>query len=382
MLARRFCLALSISSALLLAACQKEPSPPARSPAAKAPAQEAAPPTPEAAPEAAPAEDMGKLTYEVYERFKKSFPQTADFKSAPVVIRIEPATGVELFEIITPNGVFYTNRQATWIIEGVLMMQSPGQDPAAAQQAAAAGLPPPMVNVTMRPDAQRLYALVRDKEAAARATGSENMSPVEIYKSMPRDKAIVLDYGRPDHEVILLADLLDPASHKFFHELSKQDPAQVNLRLSVFPVGVEEIRPQAIAHAAALLCVGFDPANPTAQNADKVATLWKSFMSDSIALANPEQAWGPWAQANGIVSPAPEACPRNIEPGIFTRLASSLGLFGTPLALLPNGKAMSNEISLEKIRAALAAPAETTAPAAAQPPAAQPQSAVPAPTSP
>lgn len=386
MIATRARLATFVILALALAGCgQNEapvPAPPSK-PAAPKLAAEAAPTDPtqaasttagpvSAAPDSSGAqkvaitpEEMSRLTSEVYERFRKNFPQTTDFRTIPVVVRIEPTGGVEMFEITTPYGIFYTDRQATWMIEGVLMMPALNQDPEAIAQARAAGLPTPMMNVTMRPDAQKLYALVRDKEAAARATGSEKMPIGEIYASMPRDKAITIDYGRPDTDIVLLADILDPAAHAFFNELSKLDPGQLNLRLSVFPVGVEEIRPQALDYAAAVLCAGFDPANPNADNSAHVASLWKSFMSDGVALVDPSQAWPTWAQANGLSGPAPAACPRNIEPGMFSRLATSLGLFGSPIAILPNGHVLANTLTVAKVKEALASePPAQSAPAA------------------
>lgn len=306
-------------------------------------------------------EAVGRLTYEVFERFKTNFPQTSNFQTAPVVIRVEPTRGVEMFEITTPYGIFYTNRDATWMIEGVLMMRQPGVDEAAAAQAKAAGLPVSLVNITLRPDAQERYGLLRDKEVAARATGSANMSVAEIYKAMPREKAITLDYGSPTHEIVVLADILDPASHRLFNALSKEDPSKLNIRLSVFPIGVEEIRPNAIPYAAALLCAGFNPDTPNVPiDGQQVATLWRSFMSDAVALNNPEQAWAPWAETNRVAVPVAETCPRNIEPGVFTRLSNSLGMFGAPIALLPNGKVLANDITLEALMAAISEPTAPT----------------------
>lgn len=370
-------LASSVILALALAACgQKEataPSPGQGKPASSAaqdktsPAgntlAEAAPDQTDGATEGAGAagvitpEEMARRTSEVYERFRTNFPQTADFRTTPVVVRIEPTEGKEIFEITTPYGIFYTDRQATWMIEGVLMMPSPDQDPAAQAKARAAGMPTPMMNVTMRPAAKGLYALVRDKEAAARSAGSESMSISEIYTSMPRDKAIILDYGRPDTDIVLLADILDPAAHTFFNELSKLDPNQVNMRLSVFPIAVEEIRPQALGYAASVLCAGFNHDQPTAPQSARPAELWKSFMSDGVALADPSAAWATWAKANGLSDQAPPKCPRNIEPGMFTRLANTLGLFGSPIALLPNGHVLSNSLTVAKIKETLASPA-------------------------
>lgn len=317
----------------------------------------------EQAPVQLDGQEMLKLTSEVFGRFKENFPQISDFTTPPVVVRIEPVAGVELFEIITPHGVFYTDRQASWIVEGVLFMPSPYADPSQAQ---ATGLPTPMVNVTLRPDVQRIYGSIRDKEAGVRSLGGEKLSGTELYASMPREKAISLTYGAPPmegntspREVVIFADMDDNLTHALFAELGKRDPSTLNLKLSVFPIALEEIRPYTLDRAAALLCAGFDPANPDDNtSATRVAELWRAYLSDpSTADLSPE-AWASWAQANGVALPAHEACPRQIEPGIFTRLIGTLGLHGAPRAVLPNGEQLVGNFTVDQLLEAIERPTQ------------------------
>jgi protein-disulfide isomerase len=261
------------------------------------------------------------------------------------------------------------------MIEGVLLMPDPTQTAAQAAQAQAAGLPSPMVNVTLRPDAQRIYASLRDKEGVTQAVGAEQMSPTDIYAAMlqVKDKAILLDYGtvQPNREVVMMADLEDPQSHKLFGELAARAADTLNLRLVVFPVAMEEIRPQSLDRAAALLCHGFPQASPEARKVT-ATQLWKSFMTDPLTATNPAQAWTDWAKAQGIQQPAAEACPQLIEPGIFTRLAGSLGLSGTPRVLLPSGKSLMGSFSVDDLIKALAEPLPAATPAATPTPATSP----------
>lgn len=372
-------LSLAVLS-LALFACGSDPEPtPTAKPADTETSQTSAQPASEqAASEQAPAQldgqAMFKLTSEVFGRFKENFPQAGDFSTPPVVVRIEPVAGVELFEIITPHGVFYTDRQASWIVEGVLFMPNPSADPSQAQ---ATGLPTPMVNVTLRPDVQRIYGSIRDKEAGVRSLGGEKLPGTELYASMPREKAISLTYGAPPmegntspREVVIFADMDDNLTHALFAELGKRDPNTLNLKLSVFPVALEEIRPHTLDRAAALLCAGFDPANPDdSTSAARVAELWRTYLSDpSTADLSPE-AWTSWAQANDVALPAHAACPRQIEPGMFTRLIGALGLHGAPRAVLPNGEQLVGNFTVEQLLEAIerpTQPAEQKVPSAEQ----------------
>lgn len=359
---RSSCL-LALLLPLALASCGNDTPAPAAKPAAAVPAPAADAEVQAAAQNPSTevsAEEMGKLTHEVFSRFKKNFPQVAEFSTAPVVIRIQPVSGVEMFEVITPNGVFYTDRQAQWIIEGVMFIP----DPATAAQTATAstGLPTALINITLREDAQRLFAMLRDKEAAAASMGSEQISGAEFFESMPRDKAVMIDYGTPPadgaREIVLLADLDDPASHTLFQNLAKQDPAQLNIRIALFPIGLEEIRPQTLDRAGALLCAGFDPANVSDPAAtSRVAAVWKKALEDSSTTGMSDEAWTQWTTANNVAPAAHEACPRRAEPGLFTRLISTLGMMGSPRAVLKNGENLVGPFTVEQLLESLDRPA-------------------------
>lgn len=304
-------------------------------------------------PEETPSQEQvspGELVGLVYSRFKENFPQVADFRTDPVISRIEPVSGVELFEIVSPNGIFYTDRHAQWILEGVLFMP----DPSEASTSAQTGLPSNMINITLRPDVQRWYGERRDREAASQTMGQERISGSEFFQSMPREKAVVLDYGTPtpEREIVMIVDIDDQATHDLFHALEQLDGSGLNFRILAFPVGIEEIRPHTLPRSSALLCAGFDPANP-AENSETVSRIWRKFLSSPATANMPEQEWLAWAQSNSIAPQAHDACPRQIEPGVFTRLVATLGLSGTPRAVFANGSDLLGDFTpaqmLEKL---------------------------------
>ena len=314
---------------------------------------------PDIAPAASPQLNAGELVGLVYGRFKENFPQVADFRTDPVISRVEPVSGVELFEIVTPHGIFYTDRNASWILEGVLFMPDPTSDQTAAQT----GLPNNMVNITLRPDVQNWYGERRDKEAAAQSMGDERISGAEFYQSMPREKAVVLDYGNPNEEVqgqsreiVLVVDIDDQATHDLFHALEQVDENSLNLRIFAFPVGVEEIRPHTLPRSSALLCSGFDPSNPGAENSERVSDVWHKFLSDPSTVNMPQEAWLAWAQQNSIAPQAHESCPRQIEPAVFTRLVGTLGLSGTPRAVFSNGSDLVGSFTVSQLLEVLQQP--------------------------
>lgn len=358
-----------LSAALLslaLVGCGSDTPPPQQ--ASSGPDQAAVSPAPEtAAPEQAPAdapltnEQVGQLSLEVFNKFKQNFPQAGEFTTPPVVVRIEPTAGAEVFEIITPHGVYYTDRNARWLVEGVLFMADPSADTAQAQ---ATGLPTPMINITMRPDLQRVYANLRDKEAGVASMGGQQISGKEFFESMPRDKAVVITYGNPDiapgqnREVVLIGDMDDQGTHALFAELASRDSSTLNLRVLLFPVALEEIRPYTLARSGALLCAGFDPSNPTAHSAEGVNAVWKKYISDLSTADLSEQAWQQWAQANNVAVPAAETCLRALEPGVFTRLTGALGLVGTPRVALANGETLVGKFTVDQLLEAMSRPAQ------------------------
>lgn len=286
----------------------------------------------------------------VFENFKKNFPNSSNFNIYPIITKIKPNANLEIFEITTPNGIFYTDKSATWVLEGVLLMKDPNLTEGDIENFTAAGMVAPFANITMREDIQERYSMLRDKETAFVVANPEGISAVNVFNNLPRDKAISLTYGKPEHEVVLFVDSLDKLAHKFFNDLSMVSEDKVNIKFTIFPVGMDEIRPESNLVTSAIMCAGFNPEKQNSNSQEVISNTWKRFMEDKETLDNPLESWERWAEANDVSLIFLEDCPRANDPGVFSRLATSIGVFQFPFALLSNGKALIGDFDLEKIK--------------------------------
>lgn len=309
-------IALSVS---LLAGCEKE-APPAPKPAAQAPAPKPVDPK---VLEQQRLEASQKRVEEVRALLEKKHKEISDMK--PIVSEVQlgkdDKSSEYLYEVITSQGVMYTNKTVDYIFLGSLLLGE-GEE---------------VQNFTARPAAQEMVAKAM---AATRPAGQS-----EIFTTLSMQEGLNFTYGTGENKIIVFEDPDCPACQKL-HQNLEEIGAKFNLSIKTFPFVLTNAHPNGVARAKALLCA----TDPSAS--------WKKWMLHAAGQKNLDALWTVFAKENSLTS---TDCELAKTVDAWQTMGQQLGLSATPTIMFETGMMAEGALGEKEFTEALAMVAEQKA---------------------
>ena len=241
----------------------------------------------------------------VIETMQKKHPETVK-----VVYAVNKVTlgKVDMFEVVTPIDIFYTDKDVNFILVGSLFM----------------GEGKSVQNITVRPEVQEQLRLAREK--APDATGTEkSVGGAEFFKSLPLSNGFTYTYGSGTNHVAIFEDPDCPYCQDL-HKTLEQIGPELNIKVTVFPFVMESVHPNALKRVQYLFCAP-DPTKA-----------WKDWMLSAQASREKGQKdmdalWAAWSPKN-----APNnTCPQAVLAETWQMAGRQFGYSATPTIVFENG---------------------------------------------
>jgi protein-disulfide isomerase len=327
-LIRAACLSLAL---LAFTACNKAPPPAPKA----APAASTAPAAPVADAAAVEAADIAALRARIDARHP-------DIAAIPY--RASRVPGSDLYEIVTANGVLYTDKNAGWFLYGS-MSYGAGKSPDGQ---------PGVVPYTRRPAMQMLMAslsgatpVAADPQASADPQVAQllsgDMSGRQMFDALPMDAGFLnrIGSGPAPQKVAIFEDPDCPFCQAFHQELKLAADtgklAGLNVELVSFPYILSDRHPNALKRARAIAC------------APQPASAWNKWM---LAAAQAPKApdgsrdldalWELWSPIN---APGPGDCSRAALVDAWQLAGKQMKFMATPTFLFADGSTIEGQVS-------------------------------------
>lgn len=274
----------------------------------------------------------------VVETMQRKHPETVK-----VVYAVNKVTlgKVDLFEVVTPIDIFYTDKDVNFILVGSMFM---GEGKA-------------VQNITTRPEVQEQLRLAREKIPEVTSEGDKTVGGSEFFKSLPLSNGFTYTFGTGANHVAIFEDPDCPFCQDLHKALEEFGP-ELNLKVTVFPFVMESLHPNALKRVQNLFCAP-DPTKA-----------WKDWMLTAQAARAKGQkdmdaVWATWSPKNAPTN----TCPQAVLAETWQMAARQFGYTATPTIVFENGSVVEGSADKQVFEQMFKDIAEEKAKQAAQPPA-------------
>lgn len=242
--------------------------------------------------------------------------------------------GMYFYEVISPQGVFYTDNQVNFILLGNLLL----------------GDEKNIQNFTQRPAVQQALLAMQEKEA--QVGGSD------IFKDIMLQPGLSFVYGTGENQIVVFEDPDCPMCQRL-HKNLEEFGERLNISVKSFPFVLTEAHPNGVARAKMLLCAQ----DPT--------STWKNWMLHAEGKQDMDALWVDFAKQNNLTD---ASCPRAAVVDQWQTVGTQLGLSATPSIMFQTGMLAEGSMTEESFKEAFemvqkqltALPAQAQAPALPQ----------------
>lgn len=247
----------------------------------------------------------------VMETLKKKHPDTINVIYA--VNRVNVGASM-LFEVVTSESVFYTDKDVNYILVGSLFT---GEDKK-------------VVNLTARPQVQEQLQKAREKALADNEKNS--VGGFDFFNSLPLKNGFVYTYGTGANRIAVFEDPDCPFCQQL-HKNLEEFGGDLNVQVTVFPFVMESLHPNALARVKNFFCAP-DPAKA-----------WKNWMLTAAAARakgdnDMDKLWSGWSAQN-----APKNdCPQAVLAETWQSAGRQLGYTATPTVVFENGATVEGNV--------------------------------------
>lgn len=244
----------------------------------------------------------------VVEAMQKKHPETVKVLYAVNKVTLGK---VDLFEVVTPIDIFYTDKDVNFILVGSMFM---GEGKA-------------VQNITVRPEVQEQLRLARQNapESIEGTATEKTVGGSEFFKSLPLNNGFTYTYGTGANHIAVFEDPDCPFCQDL-HKTLEQIGPQLNMKVTVFPFVMESIHPNALKRVEHLFCAK----DPT--------TAWKEWMLTAATAREKGQKdmdalWATWSPKN-----APNnTCAQAVLAETWQMAGRQFGFTATPTIVFENG---------------------------------------------
>lgn len=225
---------------------------------------------------------------------------------------------VDLFEVVTPEAIFYTNRTVDYIAVGSLLIGDQNHS----------------VNITALPETQKQFQRAREKiqplPALSQKVEDSSAPPqnemTNIFNSLPLKSGFTYVYGTGENKIAVFEDPDCPFCQKFHKDLETMGP-ELNISVTVFPFVLESIHPHALDRVKNIFCTN----NPTQS--------WQNWMlfaekNRELGKNNMDVLWKKWSSVNAPISD----CPQAVLVDTWQKVGHTLDFVATPTIVFSNGE--------------------------------------------
>lgn len=285
-------------------------------------------PTPQEEPsEVAPASD--EVPQAVLDAIRANHP---DLAATPYKVNVVPSAGegsIQLYEIVSPVAIMYTDASAKWLMAGVMYY---GQGVSPDGQ-------PGVVAYTRRPAVQMMLASLGKTTETADLDPDEvqkllsgDMSGRQLFDALPKQMGFSHKIGAGTNQVVIFEDPDCPYCQKFHQDLAQAEKdgllAGLDVELITFPYVISDRHPNAQARARAIACAP-DPSEA-----------WKRWMLATAQAPvednrkNLDKLWDMWAPINASKG---GDCARAAFVDAWQQAGQQMGFVATPTFLFADG---------------------------------------------
>lgn len=299
-------------------------------------------PAPEPVVEPAPAVDENQVPQSVLNAIRANHP---DLAATPHQVNVVPSpdeSSTQLYEIVSPMGVLYTDASARWLMAGIMYY---GKDKAPFGERG-------VVPYTRRPAVQMILASLGktpdqediDAEEVKRLLTGD-MTGRQMFDAMPLNMGFSHTIGAGTHKVVLFEDPDCPYCQKFHQDLAQAAKdgslAGLDVEFVSFPYVLSDRHPNALARARAIACAP-DPSEA-----------WKRWMLATAQAPvennrkNLDKLWEAWSPHN---APAGGNCARAALVDAWQQAGQQMGFVSTPTFLFSDGTTHEGLLSVSDLR--------------------------------
>lgn len=224
-----------------------------------------------------------------------------------------------LYEVVTSEGVFYTDKDVNYILVGNLFT----------------GDQSGVTNYSARPELAEQIKAAMAKMEERDPSRPKTLGGFDFFNSLPINSGFNYVYGTGENHVVLFEDPDCPFCQDLHANLEKF-AAELNMKVTVFPFVMEGNHPNALNRVRNLFC----STNPT--------DAWKNWMLTAAAARadgknDMDTLWASWSPKN-----APKNdCPQAIMADTWQAGARQLGFSATPTVVFENGEVVEGNVTKE-----------------------------------
>lgn len=241
-------------------------------------------------------EETQKRVVAVLALLKTKHKELADLAPQINEIALGETKGGYLYEVVSSQGIVYTNSNVDYIFMGNLLL---GQNRE-------------VRNFTARPEVQEVLAKM---QAATETPGTE------VFDALRNQDALPYVYGDGSNKIVVFEDPDCPSCQKL-HKNFEEFGARLNLDVKVMPYILTSKHPNAVLRAKTMFC-----------STDPAAT-WKAWMLFAEGQADMDKAWAAFAKKNNL---AQSDCEKAKMVDTWQVAGASLGLSATPSIMFSSG---------------------------------------------